>query len=159
MTDTISPRGIARLTASSATTWRLPSKCLETRSSSIMGCRANGNYVNHFTKLSEISQIQRLLAEICAADRRTGGLLDASGAPEPDGHRAGLVDNHGHGAAAVRVAEHPLQLGRLLLDVDVFERDVPPLMVCPGGFRVRSTILAEDLHHEMILPLDATHSR
>jgi hypothetical protein len=44
-----------------------------------------------------------------------------------------VVDDDGDGASAAGVAEHPLQLCGILLDVDVFERDVPPFVVIPGG--------------------------
>ena len=76
-----------------------------------------------------------------------GGRLDASRAAEADRDGAVLVENHRHGALAAGVRQHPRELSGLLLDVDVVDRDVPPLIVCPGGLRVRSTVFAEDRHH------------
>jgi hypothetical protein len=49
------------------------------------------------------------------------------------------------------VLEHPREIGRILLDVDVLERDVPPLIVVTGGLRVGSGILAEDVNHLAIV--------
>jgi hypothetical protein len=49
--------------------------------------------------------------------------------------------------------EHPREVGGVLLDVDVFERDVPPGVLFTGGFRVRSGVLPENQHrHTGILP-------
>jgi hypothetical protein len=72
--------------------------------------------------------------------------LHASGAAEADRDLV-AVDDHRHGAAAVAVVEHPLQLGGMLLDVDVLERNVPPLKVVPGGLRIGSGVFAEDVDH------------
>jgi hypothetical protein len=76
---------------------------------------------------------------------------DASGAAESDRHGAAVVDDHGNRATPFAVTEHPLQLRRIFLDVDVLERHVPPLMVLPGGLRVRSRVLAEDVDHASIV--------
>jgi hypothetical protein len=76
-----------------------------------------------------------------------GGRLDASRPAEADRDGAVLVENHRHGAAAGGVGQHPRELGGPFLDVDVVDRDVPPLIVCPGGLRVRSGVLAEDRDH------------
>jgi hypothetical protein len=73
--------------------------------------------------------------------------LDASGAAESNCDRAILGEDHGHRTAAVAQAEHALQLDRVLLDVDVLERDMPPTEVVTGGLRVGSRILAEDDRH------------
>src|SRR5262249_29639048 len=102
MIETISPRGIDRGTSSGARTGRWPSNCLETRSSSIIG-----------------------VSIMTAA----GGRLDPSGAAEADGDGPVVAENHRDGAAAGGVAEHAFELRRLLLDVDVFDIDVPPLIV------------------------------
>jgi hypothetical protein len=75
-----------------------------------------------------------------------GAQLDASGAAEPD-RDAIVLDDHRHRTSALAVAEHALQLRRVLLDVDVFERNVPPLIVGPGGLRVGSGVFAEDVDH------------
>jgi hypothetical protein len=40
--------------------------------------------------------------------------------------------------------EHPREVGGVLLDVDVFERDVPPGVLLTGGFRVGSGVLPEN---------------
>jgi hypothetical protein len=50
--------------------------------------------------------------------------------------------------------EHPREVGGVLLDVDVFERDVPPGVLFTGGFRVGSGVLAEDQnrHTWILLP-------
>jgi hypothetical protein len=80
----------------------------------------------------------------------TGGRSDASGAAEPDRHVL-AVDDHRHRAPALAETEHPLEVGFVLLDVDVFEFYVPPLMVLPGGCRVGSSVLAEDGDHAFIV--------
>ncbi len=71
---------------------------------------------------------------------------DTSGAAESNLDLAVLFD-HGHGAAAEGELEHALQRGVILFDVDVLERDVPPLIVVTGGLCIGSTVLAVDLHH------------
>jgi hypothetical protein len=47
------------------------------------------------------------------------------------------------------VVEHALQVGRVLLDVDVFEPDVPPGVLLTGGFGIGSGVFAEDQHGHM----------
>jgi len=79
-----------------------------------------------------------------------GGRSDASGAAEADRHLF-TVDDHRHGAAALGVAEHSLEIGGVLLHVDVFERDVPPLKIVPGGSRVGSSVFAKDGDHDAIV--------
>jgi hypothetical protein len=71
---------------------------------------------------------------------------DASGAAEADRHLI-AVDDHGDGAAAAAVRQHALERRRVLLDVEVLERNVPPLKILPGGLRVRSGVFAEDVDH------------
>ena len=83
--------------------------------------------------------------------RSHGAALDASGAAEPDRHLVPVHD-HRHGAPSAAVAEHPFEFRGVLLDVDVLERDVPPLVVVTGGLRVGSSVLAEDIDHRLILP-------
>jgi hypothetical protein len=56
---------------------------------------------------------------------RTGAVSHASGAPEADRHLVCLDDDR-HGPAALAELEHPRELSRILLDVDVLELDVPP---------------------------------
>jgi len=75
---------------------------------------------------------------------------DPSGAAEADGHLP-VLDDDGDGAPAGAVLEHPREIGGVLLDVDVLERDVPPLIVFTGGLRVGSSVLAEDLNHVSIV--------
>lgn len=78
--------------------------------------------------------------------RSHGAALDASGAAEADGHLL-PVHNHRNGAAALAEAEHPFKFHGVLLDVDVLERDMPPLVIITGGLRVGSSVLAEDVDH------------
>jgi hypothetical protein len=58
--------------------------------------------------------------------------LDASGAAEADRDLL-AVNNHGHRAAPVAVNEHAREGRGVLLDVEVLERNVPPLKVVTGG--------------------------
>jgi hypothetical protein len=81
---------------------------------------------------------------------RSAGVLDASSAAEPDGHVTVLHDDR-HGAAPVAETQHALELGRVLLDVDVLERNVPPLIVFTGSLCVGSGVLAENVHHTVIV--------
>ena len=71
---------------------------------------------------------------------------NASGAAEADCHLI-AVNDHRHGTAPVAVPQHALELRRILLDVDVLERNLPPLKIVTGGLRVRSGVLAEDVDH------------
>ena len=57
---------------------------------------------------------------------------DPSGAAETDGHLI-AVDDDRHRATAAAVAKHACQFSRVLLDVDVLERDMPPDVVLTGG--------------------------
>jgi hypothetical protein len=82
--------------------------------------------------------------------RSHGARLDPSSAAETDCDLV-VLDDHRHGATPVGVAEHPLKLRRVLLDVDVLERDMPPLIVVTGGLRVRSGVFAEDVNHPAIV--------
>ena len=72
--------------------------------------------------------------------------LDASSAAEPDRHLI-AVNNHRHRAAALAECQHALQPRRVLLNVDVVERNLPPLKIVTGGLRVGSGVLAEDEDH------------
>ena len=81
-----------------------------------------------------------------ASGRSAGAASDVSGAPEADGHLI-AVDDDGHRAAAGAVLEHPPHRVRISLDVEVLERNVPPLVVVTGGLRVGSGVLAEDIDH------------
>src|SRR5213592_648691 len=80
----------------------------------------------------------------------TAQQLDTSGAAKPDGH-VSLVHDDGHGATTVAETEHPLELAGTLLDVDVFDLDMPPLVVVTGGLRVGSGVLAENVDHTSTL--------
>ena len=95
---------------------------------------------------------ERVLCEMCA---QHGALrLHASSAAEPDGHLS-VLDDDRHRAPLVAVLQHALQRCGVLLDVDVFERNVPPLIIGPGGLRVGSGVFAEDVDHGSIV---ADHS-
>ena len=83
---------------------------------------------------------------VCVRSRRRRP-SDPSGAAESDRHLAAIADDHRNRPAPFGVPEHPLQLRRIFLDVDVLERHVPPLMILPGGLRIRSCVLAEDVDH------------
>jgi hypothetical protein len=71
---------------------------------------------------------------------------DSSRAAEADRHLI-AVNNHRHDAAPLAEPEHPLELRRVLLDVDELERNMPPLKVVTGGLRIRSSLFAEDVDH------------
>ena len=131
MIDTISPRGMASETASRAVTLRLPSNCLVTRSSSIA--------------------VALGMRRMCLRSNRAPS--NASGAAEADRDRAIVGQNHGHRTAALAQAEHPLARGRVLLDVEVLERDVPPIKVFTGGLCVGSRVFPEDDRHLSIVPV------
>jgi hypothetical protein len=96
--------------------------------------------VNVFTNLSNLEQIQVF--------RRPHGppTLHASGAAEADRHLL-AVDDHRHRPASLAEGQHALELRRVLLDVDVLERNVPPIKILPGGLRVGSRVFAEDVDH------------
>jgi hypothetical protein len=96
--------------------------------------------VNYFTILSNLVEIRVFLRA------RTERGLDASRAAEPDRHLV-AVNDHRHRASALAESQHPLQLRRVLFDVDVLERDLPPLKVVTGGLGIRSGVLAEDEDH------------
>jgi hypothetical protein len=81
---------------------------------------------------------------------RTDRRSDASSATETHRHFA-VFDNHGNRTAAVAEAEHALEPDRVFLDIDVFDVDMPPLVVVTGGLRVGSRVLSEDVHHSPIL--------
>jgi hypothetical protein len=88
--------------------------------------------------------------------RREGGphgpRSDASRAAEADSHRV-ILDDDRHAALTFGELQHPLEVGGVLLDLEVFERDMPPGVILTGGFGVGSGVLAEDEHwHRAILP-------
>ena len=72
--------------------------------------------------------------------------LDPSGAAEPDRDPI-ILDDHRHGTAPLAVPEHALELSGVFFDVDVRERNVPPLIVVTGGLRVGSGVLAVNRDH------------
>jgi hypothetical protein len=47
--------------------------------------------------------------------------------------------------------QHPLQIGGVLLDVEVLKVDFALGVVLTGRLRVGSTVLAEDQHHDAIV--------
>ena len=73
-------------------------------------------------------------------------MLNPSSAAKANRHLA-VFDDHRNRAAALAVAEHPLEGGRIFLDVQILEPDVPPIEVFTGGLGVGSSILAEDQDH------------
>ena len=75
---------------------------------------------------------------------------DPSGAAEADRHPVAVHD-HRHRAAAAAERQHARQRRRVLLDVEVLERNMPPLKVVTGGLRIRSGVFAEDVDHEVIV--------
>ena len=97
--------------------------------------------MNYFTILSNIVEIAGFYSA------RTERGLDASSAAKSDRHLI-AVNNHRNRASALAESQHALQLRRVLLDVDVLERDLPPLKVVTGGLRIGSGVFAEDEDHE-----------
>jgi hypothetical protein len=79
-------------------------------------------------------------------DAHTERRLDPSGAAEPDRNLI-VVDDHRNGAAPLAVLEHALELNGVLFDVEVLERNVPPLIIVTGGLRVGSSVLAVNRDH------------
>src|SRR2546428_9183228 len=77
--------------------------------------------------------------------------LHSSRSSKSDRHAAIVGDDDRDRAAALAEGQHPVEVGAALLDVDVLERDLPPLVVVTGGLRVRSRILAEDVNHRSIV--------
>jgi hypothetical protein len=98
------------------------------------------DYVNGFTMVVKSGLI------LAISRRHAARSLHASGAAKPDRHLL-AVDDHRHRAASLAVAEHPLERCRVLLDVQIFKRNLPPTEVLTGGLRVRSGVLAEDVDH------------
>jgi hypothetical protein len=87
-----------------------------------------------------------LCAIFCAQTERD---LDASRAAEADGHLIAVHD-HGDRTTSVGVREHASKRRGVLLDVEILERDMPPLKVVTGGLRVGSGVFAEDEDHEAL---------
>jgi hypothetical protein len=100
--------------------------------------------VNSFTNLSNLEQIKGFRASSRDAE------LHPSGAAEPDRHLL-AVDDHRHRAPSLAVGQHALQLRRVLFDVDVLERNMPPIKIFPGGLCVGSGVFAEDVDHVPIV--------
>jgi len=73
----------------------------------------------------------------------TAVLSDPSGAAEADSNLV-AVDDDRYFPASLAVAEHPLEFRRVVLDVDVLERDAAALIIVAGGLRIRTRVLAED---------------
>jgi thymidylate synthase ThyX len=82
-------------------------------------------------------------------DARRASCSHPSRAAEADRHLP-IFDDDGDRAATAAESQHPLQLRGVFLDVDVFEGDMPPLIVVTGGLRVRSAVLAEDVDHALL---------
>jgi hypothetical protein len=66
-----------------------------------------------------------------------------SSTAEADRHRS-VLDDDGHATLAFSELQHPFEIGCVLLDLEVFERNVPPGVILTGGFRVRSRVFTED---------------
>lgn len=66
--------------------------------------------------------------------------LDCSGPAKPDGHFA-LLDNDGDLARTLRNLQHLRQRLRVVLDIEVGERDVPLGVLLPGRRGIGSGIL------------------
>ena len=98
------------------------------------------DYVNDFTILSNFLIIKLFSRPHWAR------CSNPSRATEADRHLL-AVDDHRHGAAAVAKGQHPRQRGGVLLHVEVFERNLPPLKILTGGLRVGSRVFAEDVNH------------
>jgi len=77
---------------------------------------------------------------------RRSWLDPSSASAEPDDHLV-AVDDDRHVALAFAVLQHSLEACRVLLDVDVLERDSPPLIIVTGGLGVGSTVFAENQDH------------
>src|ERR1044071_3377575 len=97
---------------------------------------------------SQLRQIWPAYAQFRADTRRV--TLNPSGPAKPDRHLL-AVDDHRHRAASLAVAEHPLERRRVLLDVVVLDRHLPPRVIVPGGSRVGSRVLAEDVDHTSLI--------
>ena len=118
--------------------------------------RSQRHCVKHFTNCQAPIAVRSLAASAfrralsrASSERPPGAASHASGPAEADRHLP-VFDDDWHGAAAEAVLEHPLEIGWILLDVDVLERSVPPLIIVTGGLRVGSSVLAEDVNHESI---------
>src|SRR5207247_9336820 len=120
-----------RLIASRAVTWRLPSKRLVTPWRSI----TRGD------------------------STPPGRQSDASRAAKPDRHASIVLDDDRHFALTFAVRQHPVEIGLVLLDVHILERDMPPLIVVTGGLRVRSRVFADAVDHATILSALVSASR
>src|SRR3982751_5295046 len=126
MIATISPRGITSETASSATTSRWPANCFVTPRSSIIvdaGTPAGGAGVS--------DRMTVVTPRLC--ERLHNGVK--------------LRLNTLNFPPSLAVAKHPLERRRILLDVEILDRHLPPRVVVPGGSRIRSGVLAEDIDH------------
>jgi len=93
-----------------------------------------------------ISQYCQISLNISHFALELSARLDASSAAEADGDLV-AVNDHGHRAASVAVHEHARKGRGVLLDVEVLERNVPPLKIVTGGQRIRSGVFAEDVDH------------
>jgi hypothetical protein len=70
--------------------------------------------------------------------------LHPSGTAETDCH-ATLFDDDRDLAFASCQSQHPLQFGRVFLDVDITKRNVPLLVILTGGCGVGSSVFAKNL--------------
>ena len=105
-----------------------------------------------------ISQYCQISSVFLAFALKLSAGLHPSGAAEADGHLA-VVDYDRHRAAPLAVHEHARERRRVLLDVEILERYVPPLKVVTGGLRIRSGVFAEDEDHgRIVAPTASTGS-
>jgi hypothetical protein len=93
-----------------------------------------------------ISQYCQIPFNISLFALQLSARLDASGAAEADRDLI-AVNDHRHCAAPVAVHQHAREGRGVLLDVEVLERNMPPLKVVTGGLRIRSGVFAEDGDH------------
>lgn len=83
---------------------------------------------------------------------RVGALPPAANAHTPQVPPKPIVTdspstNDRHLTPAVGEDEHALEGGRVLLDVEVLKRDMPPGVIITGSHRVGSGVLAENVNH------------
>src|SRR6266487_1676354 len=126
-----------------------------------VGVLAGAGHRSRIVGADQKRREQRGLPDLSVWRGRSPGTaqqLDTSGAAKPDGH-VSLVHDDGYGATTVAEAEHPLELAGTLLDVDVFDLDMPPLVVVTGGLRVGSGVLAENVDHTSTLQRASLNSQ
>src|SRR5262249_33656977 len=99
----------------------------------------------------ESARSVRVQADLLVDGRTRRPNLNASGPAETDRHLVAF-DNHRHGAATFTVSQHPLELRRPLLDIDVGDRNPAFLVVSARRLCVRAAVLPENRDHRSIVP-------